>query len=396
MHVKSLGHRSISILILLCASFLIMPVSIQAEEALPSVTIDDIQIDFGDNYVHYPQLSGMENLAIQTAINNAIVEEANIAQRLTTLSTLQPGGTGLQVSYTVYQQGMLLSVVIDANGVMANLRKGQEYTALSFDLRTGNRITLLDIFINPDEALAWMEQQISDSLEDELSNYLMYAELTPLPIDNFYFDQNGITFYYPNKQFSLLSGYSGAVQFQYGELQPLLITEADAVPARLDALLPQQSDADIKAAIEAIVSKGTLPYLPVHLGDSIPELIDNFRLPNTPDQFPGGRYFQFEDAAFRQVLILSDALTADYDASTVEGILARRMNLYGIQTGVTTQSQWRKILGENPDPVVDYDSAIAPDYGLPVGTADYYSIGDKQLMLYADENGVLYAIQLKN
>ena len=239
-----------------------------------------------------------------------------------------------------------------------------------------------------------MEEQLLDTLQEDLSNYLIYAELTPLPAENFSFDQNGITFYYPSKQFSLLSEYSGSVQFQYGELQDFLLQDAASVPVRLGAILPQLSDTEIKEKIEAIVSEGTLPYVPVHLGDSIPDLIAKYRLPRTPDQFPGGRYFQFEDAAFRQILILSDALTSGYESSVVEGVLAMRMNLYGIQTGVTEQSRWRAILGE-PEAIVLYDASLSADYGLPVGTADYYTIGDKRLMLYADEDGILYAVQLK-
>lgn len=37
---------------------------------------------------------------------------------------------------------------------------------------------------------------------------------------------------------------------------------------------------------------------------------------------------------------------------------------------------------------------MAASYGLPVGTADYYDYTGAQLMLYADENGVLTAVRL--
>ncbi len=391
MRLKLRTIASVTALILFCAFFVLNTASADTDS---KVQITEISTENGDSYVRYPQLEGYENIDVQTAVNNAIVDETNITQRLITLSTLQPGGTGLQVSYTAFQRDLLLSVTISAKGMMENFRSGHAYTALAYDLHTGERLTLADFFSDPGAAQTWMEEQLLQTLQEELSNYLIYAELTPLPAENFSFDQNGLTFYYPYQQFSLLSEYSGAVQFQYGELQDFLIQDSDSVPVRLQAILPQYTDAEIKEQIETSVSQGTLPYIPVHLGDSIPDLIAAYRLPRTPDQFPGGRYFQFEDAAFRQVLILSDALTTGYESSVVEGILATRMNLYGLETGVTQQNRWRSVLGD-PDAIVAYDSSLAADYGLPIGTADYYTIGNRRLMLFADETGNLYAVQLK-
>jgi len=165
------------------------------------------------------------------------------------------------------------------------------------------------------------------------------------------------------------------------------------VPVRLGAILPAYTDTQIRENILSIVAQGTLPYLTVYLDDPLPDLIAAYRLDHTPDQYPGGRYFQLEAPAYRDMLILSDALTDQWDTSVVEGILAFRMNLYGIQTGVTPRERWRQILGD-PTASVYYDSSIAADYGLPVGTADYYLIDNRQLMLYADENDILYAVRL--
>ena len=180
-----------------------------------------------------------------------------------------------------------------------------------------------------------MEDQLAD-YSDDLSIYLEYANVTPLPVDSFSFDDSGITFYYPYQQFALLSEYSGAVQFQYGELQSFLIQQSGSIPSLLDVVMPQYSDAQIKEEIEAIAEQGTLPAVPAKLNDSLTDLIEAYRLVRTPDQYPGGRYFQLETPQFRQVLLMSDALTSGWEASVVEGILSTRMNLYGIQTGVTT------------------------------------------------------------
>ena len=396
MRVKIWRMKAFPALLLLCV-FLISQTAFATVALLPAeteeaVTIAEVSTEIGENFVRYPQLEGMGNTALQQAINDEIVTEANIVQRLVSLSTLQQGGVGLQVTYTAYLNNSLLSVVISAKGMMGNHRSGHQYTALAYDLRSGERLLFSDFFSDPDAAAAWMEDQLAD-YADDLSIYLEYADVTPLPVDSFSFDDSGITFYYPYQQFALLSEYSGAAQFQYGELQSFLIQQSGSIPSLLGAVMPQYSDAQIKEAIEAIAEQGTLPAVPAKLNDSLTDLIDAYRLVRTPDQYPGGRYFQLEAPQFRQVLLMSDALTSGWEASVVEGILSTRMNLYGIQTGVTTQERYRQILGE-PSASVALDSSMASDYGLPEGTMDYYTVSGRQLMLYTDTNGVLYAVRL--
>jgi len=386
-------------LLLLCVFFMQLlayaTVTLISPATETEAEIQAVETTNGDSYVRYPQLAGMHNTAHQQQINDSIVTEANIAQRLITMSAVTQGATGLQVGYTAYLHNQILSVVISAKGIMENFRSGQQYTTLCYDLETGNRLTISDFFTDPEAAVAWMETQISGGYVDDLSTYLENAELTPIPTDRFSVDEYGITFYYPYNQFALLSGYSGSVQFQYGELQEFLIRATSSVPFRVGAVLPAYTDTQIREAIEAAVAQGTLPYLPVHLGDAIPDLITANRLVRTPDQYPGGRYFQLEAPVFRDVWILSDSLSGSYDLSVVHGILATRMNLYGLQTGHATRDRWQSVLG-SPTTSVVYDSAIAADYGLPVGTADYYTISDRQLMLYADANDMLYAVRLSD
>lgn len=397
MRVKNRRLLAFAALLLLCvflthitALATVTPVSPEPELAL---SIAEVATVIGDNFVRYPQLEGMQNTEIQQAVNDEIVTAANIVQRLVTLSTLQQGGTGLEVSYTTYLKGTLFSVVISAKGMMENFRSGHQYTALAYDLRSGNRLRLSDFFTDPDAAIAWMEEQLLSGYADELSLYLEHAEVAPLPADSFSFDGDGITFYYPYQQFAFLSEYSGSVQFQYGELQSFLIKDTGGVPALLGAVTPQYTDAQIKDNIEAIVAQGMLPGVSVSLGDSLTDLIAQYRLVRTPDQYPGGRYYQLEAPQFRQVLVMSDALTQGWEASVAEGLLATRMNLYGLQTGVTARARYLEVLGE-PSASVALDSSMASDYGLPAGTMDYYTVAGRQLMLYADVNDVLYAVRL--
>jgi hypothetical protein len=382
------GYWAVTLLFLLCALLPRPSACARAE----TVSVTPVETVIGENYVRYPQLEGMEDTAVQQAINDAVVVQANIAQRLVTLAVLADGAT-LTADYEAYLGGGVFSTVIDANGVMENGRNGQNYTALAFDLTDGRRLTVSDLFADPDAAAAHMEATLEATYLDELSDYLVYAELTPLPVNNFSLDADGVTFYYPASQFSLLSGYCGAAQFNYDELAEDLLPDANALPARLNALPETLADAEIRAKVEAAAAAGELPHVRAKIGDGMAELVSRYRLLRTPDQYPGGRYFQLEAPMFRQVLVLSDALTSGYQNSVAEGLMSFRADLYGLKTGVTARERWLQVLGE-PETTVAFGEDLAYDYGLPVGTADYYTFGKNQLMMYADESGILYAVRL--
>ncbi|HNW86815.1 MAG TPA: RsiV family protein [Candidatus Limiplasma sp.] len=384
--------------LIVTAALLVLPPAAFAETATPNatvnqVTVQDVVTQIGENTIRYPQLEGMSDAAVQQKINDTIVEKGKITQRMVTLTTLSETGTGLTVDYEAFVGGGVFSTVISASGIMENGRKGQEYSTLTVSLATGEPLTLADLFTDPDQAIADMEAILENTYQDELSSYLENSALTPLPTNSFTLNADGITFYYPANQFAMLSGYSGTAQFNYSELTDDWLQGGDKLPATLNALPAAMSDAEIKAAIAKTVTAGTLPHIHTALGDSIPDLIDRYRLLRTPDEYPGGRYFQFEAPAFRQVLVLSDALGNGWEHSTVQGIMSFRTDLYGIQTGKTTRKRWNKILGQ-PESSVEFDENLAFDYGLPVGTADYYSFGERQLLLYADADGVLYAIRV--
>ena len=360
---------------------------------LPQATVQEVRTEIGENVVAYPQLDGLADEAVQTAVNNAIVEKADIAQRMVTLATLPSGGSGLTVTYDDYLGAGIFSTAIHAHGMMENGRSGDVVTALCFDLATGQAVTLSDLFTEPQTAVAEMETILTDTYADELSNYLENSELTPLPTENFMLDADGITFYYPYRQFALLSGYAGAAQFNYDELTESLLQDPTALPARLQAFPTALTDQAALAAITDWVKQGRLPHVPVALGDAMPDALAHYRLLREPDQYPGGRYCQLEAPMFRRVLVLTDALTTGCEGSQVTGLMSFRADLCGLRTGFTPRERWLTLLGE-PESTVEYDAVQAADYSLPAGTADYYAIKGRQLMLYADTDGLLYAVRL--
>jgi len=368
--------------------WLTLMIALMAGCACAQTQVEEMRTEMGENHVIYPQLEGMTDAELQSAINDDIVLSSGVTNHLVTLVTLGQSGAKLQVDYSAYLlEDVLFSTVIQAQGSrVGGQRDGHAYAALTYDLTTGRRITLADLFTDVETAVAQMEQLAVDSLSEELSGYTEYSQLTPLPCDSFTLDEHGITFWYPSDQFQLLSGKSGACQFWYEELHGLWRT--DGLPAQL---WPNQnlSDAQRREQIMQSVQEGQLPHVPAQMGQPMAGLTGAYGLVRTPDAFPGGRYHVLEDPAFRSILVISDALEGD----RVEGIQLKRGALHGLVIGAAVQKQWRSLLGE-PDETVIMTENMAYDYNLPTGAYDVYTFEENELRLYADEEGVLCAIQL--
>ena len=368
--------------LLSCLSALVILLS-GAPLSANAVTVEAVETRIGDQYLIYPQLKGLQDPAVEERINGDIATSSDVARLLVTLLTLQPDDR-LQLDYEVcLMDDKVFSAVINHQGKRPQNRNGQKWIALTYDLQTGERLTLDQLFTDPDEAVARMEEIAETTLSEELSGYMEYSDLLPLPVDSFTLDENGITFWYPEDQFSFFSGFSGACQFWYEELEGLWLEEHTE----------KRTDDELRKAIEESVTLGRLPKVPVAMGQSMQEVCTLYRLLRTPDQFPGGRYFVMEDPKLRQVVVLSDHLYDDYSRSVVEGIQLKRGGLYDFRIGQTNQGRWREVLGE-PGETVNVTENMSYDYNLPVGQYDVYHYGGNELRLHADESGVLCAIQL--
>ena len=370
-----------TLLMLLAMMLFLFPA--QAEEtALQEITIQEVAAQLGENSVRYPQLNGMADEALQQKINDDIVLSSGVSNHMITLLTLT-GQQTLKVDYDAWLNDEIFSVVISAKGKLPQKRDGHSYTALTYDLATGERVTLDALFADVDAAVAWMEEMALTTLSEELNGYLEYSDITPLPGESFTLNEDGITFWYPAEQFSLASGYSGACQFWYAELADYWLEQ----PA------DEADDAERKAMIEKLAAEGRLPHVPVKLGDNMQEIADEYRLLRTPDEFPGGRYFIMEDPAFRSILLISDSIQWDYADSVLEGIQLRRGELCGLVIGQTARDGWQQLLGE-PASVIVMTENMAYDYGLYEGVCDVYRFGENELRLYADAENTLRTIQL--
>ena len=358
-----------------------------------ALTVNDAGLELGAGSVHYPQLTGFGDPLLEATVNQAILDAGAIGARLDRLALLIGQEESIKTTYAYDAEafaGGVFSCVFDTTGLVDSMRGTHVYTAASIDLTTGMPVTLADLFVDKAAAVAAIEALMWDSVAPELSAHLQNSELTPLP-DVFTISDTGITFWYPIRQLSTLSDRAGAVTVLWCEVLEHLRLGEGTILRRIGA------EANVapgtKEQLTAALAGRAIPGVPAVLGGSMQALTDTYRMLADADFYEGGRLFQLEDSAFRGVYVLTDALTEEWDNSVVHGVRADRVNVCGLMCGATTIDQWRAMLGA-PDATVTLDGDAADAYRLTAGTSDYYTIGDDQLRLHADESGVLRSLFL--
>ena len=341
----------------------------------------------------YPQLTGFDDAVLEAAVNQAILDGGEIGARLDRLALLISQETSVTTAYTYDEEafaGGVLSCVFENTGFVTDMRETHVYTAVNVDLTTGEAVSLADIFIDESAAVEAIENYMWDVVAPDLSAHLQNSDLTPLP-ETFTISDTGITFWYPMKQLSTLSDRAGAVTVLWCEVLEHLKLGEGSMLRRIGA--EANVTPGTKEEIVQAFADGRIPGVPVQLGGSVKEAVDTYRELADSDFYQDGRLFQLEDAAFRGVFPLTDNLSESWDTSIIRGIRADRANVRGLMCGVTTVGQWRAVLG-TPDATVVLDADAADAYRLEAGTSDYYTAGEHQLRLHADECGVLRALFL--
>ncbi len=378
-------HRILSLCLLLMLTFTLS----LAEASTPAV--NDVGLELMGSAVHYPQLTGLD-LAVQTAVNAAIMEKGHINDRLSRMAALLNAPVKLNVSYTYTLQGNVFSCAILADGAVETSRATQVWSAVNYDLSTGQEITFADLFTDADAATAFIESYLNEQVVPELSAHLPAGTLTPIP-ETFTISPTGLTLYYDVSAFRTLSDRAGTVTLLWSELREhLRLGQADvlmAIGANGHIALGEDGEYHIPDALQS----GSFTGIPAAIGQPMQELIDRYKLLTDPDIYEGGRMIALEDGAFRNVWLLTDALTEEFDQSVVQGIRADRLNFYGLCTGDTTIDWWREVLGA-PDNTLTVDETRAESWRIVPGTSDYYTFGDYRLRLHADESGVLRSVFL--
>ena len=354
------------------------------------VAVTDVGLDLLGSSVHYPQLTGMADAAVQARINAAIMEKGRINDRITRMAALMNAPVKLNVSYSYALQGDVFSCAILADGAVENSRATQVWSAVNVDLHTGEEITFADLFTDVDAATAFIETYLDEQVAPELSAHLAAGSLTPIP-ETFTISPTGLTLYYDIDDFRTLSDKAGAVTLLWTELRDHL--RLDMTDVLADLSIPLHLEISSGDDLAEALAGGSFDGVPAALGQNVQELVEHYALLTDPDIYEGGRMIALEDGAFRNVYILTDALTETFDNSVVQGIRADRLNYYGLCTGVTTMDDWRAMLGD-PDTTLSVNEARAESWRIVPGTSDYYTFGDYRLRLHADENGVLRSVFL--
>ena len=381
-------HRILALLLILMFSLTFS----LAEE----VAVTDVGLDLLGSSVHYPQLTGLADEAVQARINAAIMEKGRINDRISRMAALMNAPVKLNVSYSytlnAILEGGVFSCAILADGAVETSRATQVWSAVNVDLRTGEEITFADLFKDVDAATAFIETYLDEQVAPDLSAHLAAGSLTPIP-ETFTISSTGLTLYYDIEDFRTLSDKAGTVTILWCELREHLRWGQTDVLMAINANQHIALGEDGALYIPEAVQAGAFDGIPATLGQPMQELIDRYALLTDPDIYEGGRMIALEDGAFRGVYILTDALTDDFDRSVVQGIRADRLNFWGLCTGDTTIDWWREVLGE-PETTLVVAEERAESWRIVPGTSDYYTLGDYRLRLHADESGVLRSVFL--
>ena len=378
-------HRLLSLLLILTMT--LTPAAL-AEQPGPALV--DGGLELSGSSVRYPQLTGMADEALQQQLNDRILTAGDIENRLTRLALLMQSPVSMQVAYQAALSGDVLSCVFSALGAVTDERPTHVWSALNVDLTDGSDITFNQLFTDEEALRRDLEEYLDYGVGPELSAHLRNSELTPVP-EVFGLTETGLTLYYPMERLSTLSDRAGAVTILWYELREhLRLEDGDILPriGARDMLVPAPDSGEkIRTAVEA----GTLPGVPVTLGGSVQEATDTYRMLTDPDLYQDGRMFALEDAAFRQVWLLTDALTEKtWDKSVIKGLRADRFNLWGLYPGLDRQAV-EAMLGQ-PDTVLTLDADMADAYRLVPGESLYYNYTGVQLRLHFDAEGLLTSL----
>jgi len=351
---------------------------------------EDRALQLGASSICFPAVVGMEDAALEPAVNAQIRQDLQVDRYLERMNALiSDGQRSITVSWSGGVAGDVFSALLDAEGLINPPRNSHAWTWSNVDLRDGHEIAFAELFTEEEAAREALEALLEEAAA-EGSAHLENSGWTPLP-EGFVIDSTGLTLLYDVKQLSTLSGRAGAVKIGWNEIREVADWSADGIPARAGAAEMVTLTEESPGRIREMTESGQLPGIPVKIGDSVKEWTDRTHLLNDPDEYAGGRMFAPEGACFRNVYLLSDAVGSGWEDSRVQGIRMDRGCAWGLCVGETTAAEWHLLLGE-PDETAAFDGEAAENWRTVPGTCDYYQYGENRLQLHYNEDGVLTSL----
>lgn len=302
---------------------------------------------------------------------------------------LSRAGASVQQSGELFTSGNLASMTLVWNGTQADGTNGSSTIGLVLDLTTGEAVELARLFDDADAAFAAMENIISDDVLSELSDYMEYGDLLPMPTDNYAIDEQGLTVFYPDDRYRYFDEKNGAVQFAWYELAAYIGEDSPVY-----ALAHKEQSAD---ELKAAVAEGRLPGAmeSVSLGEKLGDVLVRYTLLTDPDYTNDSRVYLFEEPELRGWAVeIPKYAETEEDETPISAIRTTRAELCGLTIGKTTRDEIIAMLGEAKETRV-YDEDAARDRMLPAGESLFYELSGKILQAHIGEDGTLAGVILR-
>ncbi len=302
----------------------------------------------------------------------------------------QRAGAEIRQSGEVRTFGNVASLVLHWDGTQADGTAGSAVRALALDLTTGEEIRLEQLFDDADAAIDAMERIIEEDVLPDLSDYMEYSELLPMPRDNYAVDEYGLTVYYPDDSYRYFDEQSGAVQFAWYEL-------ADYIGEDSPVYALAHARGDLTALADA-AKDGKLPgpMTQAAVGQKLGEALDAYTLLTDPDYTKDSRVYLFEEASLRGWAVEIPKYAETDEAETpISAVRTTRADVCGLTVGKTTKDELTALLGE-PRKTRAYDADDAADRMLEAGESLFFELSGHILQAHVDENSVLSCLILRD
>ena len=226
-------------------------------------------------------------IATANGLIEARFEQAKAAQ------LTQRAGAEIIQSGEMHTLGNVASLVLRWNGTQPDGTAGSAVRALVLDRTTGEEIRLEQLFSDADAAFDAMETIIENDVLSQLSDYMEYSELLPMPRDNYAIDAYGLTVFYPDDSYRYFDEQSGAVQFAWHELAAYIGESSPVYEAA-------HAQGDMNALADA-AGDGRLPgpMTRAAVGQKLGEVLSAYTLLTDPDYTKDSRVYLFEEASLR-------------------------------------------------------------------------------------------------
>lgn len=356
----------------------------QKEENGQSLTVFSAEETQTEENTPAPDATPNPALLMANGLIESCFEQTKSAQ------LTQRAGAELAQSGEVYTAGNVVSLILRWNGTQTDGTAGSAVRALVLDRTTGEKIRLEQLFSDADAAFDAMETIIENDVLSQLSDYMEYSELLPMPRDNYAIDAYGLTVFYPDDSYRYFDEQSGAVQFAWYEL-------ADYIGEDSPAYALAHGQGDMNALADA-AQNGRLPG-PMEraaIGQKLGEVLSAYTLLTDPDYTKDSQVYLFEEAALRGWAVEIPKYAETDEADTpISAIRTTRADICGLTIGKTTKDELIERLGE-PKETRSYDADSAADRMLEAGESLFFELSGRILQAHVNENGVLSCLILRD